>query len=160
MYKTLKYIAESELDIVSAYIKTNDKNLIPDLLNHIKRNKELSSRLDEFKSSTTTLYRGIPLTEIFTDDEVLSYEQSQDFVATSRSEQIAHDYAKGKPSLHGKGSVNPVRSLILTYEVKFDDVILDLGIFDKQDYGTLETLINPKTAKLIKIEEIYTKDTK
>lgn len=42
MYNSLKFIAEQELDIVSKYIETNDKSLVPKILKHIAADEQLS----------------------------------------------------------------------------------------------------------------------
>ena len=151
---SLRQVAESELDIVAKYIKTNDKSLVKTIIDYVERVPELQNKLEEAKKSVRFLYRGIPIDKNLTEEAIIDHEKNQDFVATSKSEIISIDYSKGKDVLNGKDEVTAVKSVLLTYEVLPEDVILDLCIFDEKRYGTVETLINPKTAKLIKYQEI------
>lgn len=68
------------------------------------------------------------------------------------------DYAKGKDVLNGKDAVErPVKSVILVYEVTPSDIILDLSIFEDNDrHIKIETLINPKTSKVLRMNTLTT----
>lgn len=164
LYLSLQQIAEAAMykkqidKIVSDYIKTNDKKLIPSILKIINNDEDLKKLNDQLKHSVTVVYRGIALDDKdLTIEDIIDYDKKQKYVATSRSEQIAKEYAKGRGQLNGKKSSKPEKGCVLTYEVTSDDIVFDLSTFDKE-YGTIETIITPKTATIIKAEEVLQDD--
>lgn len=76
-------------------------------------------------------------------------------LATSRSEQIAKDYAKGKDQIDGKDEVKPKYSVVLVYDVSANThaVAFDSSIFNKE-HARLETVIDASMAKLVRIDNI------
>lgn len=161
MYSTLKQLAEAkfDIDIVSKYIETNDKSLVHKIVKIIDNDEDLAIANEQFKSSATTLYRGLALQEKLTEQQILDFEKSSNFVATTRSEQIAKEYAKGRAQILGKQETKPLQSVVIVYEVSKNSeaVIFDLAIFDKS-YGTLETLIKPDLAEIVRIDFIELDD--
>lgn len=157
MYKNLKTIAESSKnnEVIDEYVESNDKTLIPKLLKIIENDEELSKANEEAKATCTLLYRGLAIDKPMKDEDILDFEKKQDFVATSRSEHIAKDYAKGKGQIGGKLQTDSVYAVVLVYDVTTnnDVIAFDSRIFEKE-HATLETVIKPKEAKLARIDYI------
>lgn len=83
MYKNLKNVAESSMqnNVIDEYVKTNNKSLIPELLDIIESDDELFEANETAKSSCTLLYRGLALDKSIPDTEIVAYDMQQDYVS-------------------------------------------------------------------------------
>lgn len=143
---------------MDSYLYSNNKKIIPQLMNLIKLFPIIEKENNDSKLSIKEVYRGIKFNE--KDNLYYSFLKKQkvdyEFAATSLDKYSAKNFAKGENYLFHSGDDNNFDNkigLILTYKVKPNDILINFNIL-KTVYQEGEVLINTKTAILSKVEEI------
>lgn len=137
--------------MVENYLRGNQKQLIPKILQILEKIPDLKATNDDRKNQITTVYRGIPNVEDI--NQVMAEEKNAQFVATSTYKGAAERFAMKIGHLESKSSRRSETGMILTYSVTPNDIILDTTIFGGV-FNEDEVLINSRTAKLESYEDL------
>lgn len=153
-YLDLAYSGSKYSELVHSieqYLSSNNKALIPKILGSINEFPEIVKLNNEAKQTIKTVYRGIGGEPSV--DAIKRKELSSQVVATSTSRRTAKTFALQIGHLEGSDSRRVEDSIILTYSVGPDSILLDTTIFGGI-FGEGEILIDTRTAILSDIERI------
>lgn len=142
--------------IVDNYLHSNDKKLIPKILDFLEKFPIIKEENEERKKKIKTVYRGIhisrddPLYYGFRNRKNVDFE----FAATSLTQSTAKDFAVGLGGILMKPNKEGEREgLMLTYSTTPSSIIIDFNILGSV-FGEGEVYINTKKSKLINVEEV------
>jgi hypothetical protein len=142
-------------DMVDKYLHNNDKKLIPKILKLLATFDELTKANEKQKKKLKVVYRGVGGEGEYSTkkdvDFILKQEKKNKFVATSKFQDSAKNFAQRKG--HLMGGRNNAWGLLLTYKVNPNAIILDTEIFGSI-FGESEVLIDASKAKLADYEEV------
>lgn len=139
---------------IDSYLYNNNKKLIDDVLDGIKKYPELQKANEKSKGRITSVYRGIGFYQEDnppSKEELIKNEKELKYVATSTSESVARRFAEMRGHLERERRSHV--GYIIEYEVNSDSVVLDATIFDSP-YGEGEILIDATKAKVKNVKEI------
>lgn len=136
---------------VQDYLYSNKKDLIPAILQEMKKFPELEKANEKRKREIKTVYRGLGFhyrgeddEQEFTTEEVIENDKKNRYVATSLSFNAARnfEYMKG----HLEGGRNSDYGFMIQYEVGPESILLDTSIFGGA-YGGVESEVLIDTTK-------------
>jgi hypothetical protein len=139
---------------VDSYLYNNNKKLIEDVLDGIKKYPELYKANEKSKNKITNVFRGVGF---YREDnppnkeELIKNERDLKYVATSTSESVARRFAEMRGHLERERRSHV--GYIIEYEVDSESVVLDATIFDSP-YGEGEILIDASKAKVKNVKKI------
>lgn len=134
-------------DAINAYIDTNDKGRIGQIMNCLESDKLLKKAVEDHNYNIRYAYRGITLDKDMSDDDIYDTDCKNQFVSCTRDKVIAHAYATKPPAI-GK---------VITYRCEPSDVIIDFDMFRSiinVDKYQSELIITPRSAELYNIDTI------
>ncbi|OYT14743.1 MAG: hypothetical protein B7C24_16715, partial [Bacteroidetes bacterium 4572_77] len=141
--------------LVDKYLHDNDKKLIPKILKELDNFPELKEMNDKQKKKLKTVYRGVSGEGEYATSKdiksILAQEKKNKFVATSKFDDSAKNFALRKG--HLMGGRNNDWGLLITYKVNPASIILDTEIFGSI-FGESEVLIDTTKAKVQGYEEV------
>jgi hypothetical protein len=141
--------------LMEQYLHSNDKTLIPRIVELINANPALKAANEKAKLKVKTVYRGLGFSE---DDnvsqkKVMAGEKKRKYVATSISRHAAKNFALQKGHLEDEDSRRSEVGVMLTYSVTPAAIVFDTRVLDVA-YGESEILIDATKAKLTNFEEL------
>jgi hypothetical protein len=142
------------IKMVATYLHDNDKSLLVEIRELMKEFPTIEETHRDVISEITTVYRGIAFNEDNDDQpsDFVAHDRERGMVATSHSKYVAKNFALSKGHLDGGGGRTD--GVILSYNVKPHDVILDTSVFGGI-FGESEVVINAATAKVSDQEYVY-----
>jgi hypothetical protein len=146
------------IDIVENYLYNNNKKLIPEIMELVNKLEDVRKMNDKSKKNIKKVYRGLGFREeelevkrSKLEDYILEQEKRNKYVATSKGEYSAKNFAYMKGHL-SSDRISDI-GYILEYEVSPDSILLDTEIFGSI-FGESEVLIDVTKAKLKNIKEV------
>lgn len=158
-HSKIKYASDKGFNelmrLMEQYLHSNDKTLIPRIVELINANPALKAANDKAKLKVKTVYRGLGFGEDdnISQKKVMAGEKKRKYVATSISRHAAKNFALQKGHLEGEDSRRSEVGVMLTYEVTPDAIVFDTRVLDVA-YGESEILIDATKAKLTNFEEL------
>ena len=141
--------------LVDKYLHGNDKKLIPRIVKELDNFPELKLANEKQKKRLKTVYRGVGGDGEYATPKdiksILAQEKKNKFVATSKSNDSAKNFAQHKGHLIGGRNNN--WGLLITYKVNPASIILDTEIFGSI-FGESEVLIDTSKAKVSSYNEV------
>lgn len=120
-------------EMVSEYLHSNDKDLIPQILKSMQKIPSLVEANEDYKSKLSgPLYRGIPSEDEPDDysvDDIVNEDKMRSPVAMSESFHSARNFALQKGHLMSDEARRSEFGVVLTYQVPEDAIILCTQIF-------------------------------
>jgi hypothetical protein len=140
--------------MVDAYLHSNNKEIIPQILTLIKKMDSLYKANERSKKKIKTVYRGIK--GKYDKEDLAAMDRKQGFVATTLSYGVAKRFATNRGWIMRNPDAE-VEGRILVYNVDYNSIILDTQIFGSA-FQEAEVIIDAKKAKLVEVEYVYPGD--
>lgn len=143
------------LKLTNKYIHSNDKSLIPKILDLIEKVPSVKQANEVRKKEIKKVYRGLGFSseDNFSEEEILDKEHKLKYVATSDLRGSAKNFALQKGHLEHEDRRRSEVGYIIHYKVTPESVILDTQVIDTA-FGESEIIIDATKAEVEKFEEI------
>jgi hypothetical protein len=136
--------------LVDDYLYSNDKQALNKVITLLPKFPELTKATQKNAEHLKVAYRGIPLHEDLTEEEIKKQEPK--YAACSWSERVAERFAQERGHMERQPRAD--KGVILTYRVPKDAAILDTEVFGSV-FGESEVIIDTTKAKLQNIDIHY-----
>jgi len=144
------------MDMLEEYLRANNKNLIPKIVEYINDHPEIRDANNKAKKKIKHVYRGVPG---YSEDSgprlsaqrAVIQDKKQKVVATSPSRSAAENFALAKG--HMESERRSEYGYLIEYEVDPESIVLVTYILGTA-YGEQEVLIDASKAKVVNVEEI------
>lgn len=113
----LEMQSNSIIEKLKAYIKSNDKNIIEDIITILRSDLKYKQLISEKYIRPIKVYRGLSKLNTHNDD-IISMELESNYVSVSFDLNVAKKYAKGK------------NSKIIEYFIDENSVVCDFSIIE------------------------------
>lgn len=143
------------LKLIDAYLHSNNKKLIPEIISLINANPTLKAANDKAKKKIKVVYRGLGFAEgdDTSNEEIEQREHDQEYVATSLSRRAALNFALQIGHLESAESRRSNSGVIITYKVTPEAILLDTDILETV-YNEREILIDARLATIESIDDV------
>ena len=133
---------------VKQYLRSNQKKLIPEILELMKRYPEILEANEKAKQNIDYVYRGYPY-----DPDFQASTAMRNSLAGSKRKSVAMTFALQIGHLEDPDNRRSELGYIDTYQVTPDAILLDTTIFGGI-FNEDEVVFNPSKAKLVDKEEV------
>lgn len=135
--------------LMDKYLHSNDKDLIPEILEMIDKIPEIKAANEKRKKAITHVWRGVP--GDFTEQELVDHDRQSKYVATSESLRAAKNFALQKGHLESERRSEV--GYLIKYEVKPEAILFDTKIIATV-FNESEVLIDATKALVTEIKEV------
>lgn len=139
--------------LISQYLQSNSKQLLPEILNLIMDIPEIAKMNAKKRKETTTVYRGIPINEKISNKDIIAQDYKQHYIATSKRYNVAKNFAMKIGHLESEEARRSEHGVIITYSVNPTSILFDTSILGGI-YNESEIIINSHKAKVSDINYV------
>ena len=143
------------VEMVSRYLGSNDKNILPKIFEELKKFPELVKANNKKKSEIEYVYRGLGFNEdrdegyhVPDENEIIENDRKRRYVATSVSSYAAKNFAYKIGHLESEEARRSDTGVIIRYKVSPESILFVTDILEGK-FGESEVIIDATKAEAV-----------
>lgn len=139
-------------NLIEQYQQSNDKKVIPRILEIINSNPIIKEKNDEYKS-IKTLYRGIGSEEPLSNKDIEAQDKKSKYISTTPHKNVAKRFAKGIGHLESEDISRNEYQYIIEYSTSHDSILFSTELTGEM-YNETDIIIDATKATIKNIDEL------